>query len=174
VKIRGDLTINGESRRPFLVTGPNELDAHLINKLAAYILFWSYDPLLDASAKTPALAAFEFLPDLLGLDAAGEAALWVECSTTTMHKLTKITRRAPRARIVVLKENERGAAQLRAELDASFDRPERVEVLAWPDGQFKAFCAAVTEKTEAFGEASGHMMNLVLNETMFVVEFKLF
>jgi hypothetical protein len=120
------------------------------------------------------LAAFEFLPDLLGLDAAGETALWVECSTTTMHKLTKITRRAPRARIVVLKENERGAAQLRAELDASFDRPERIEVLAWPDGQFKAFCAAVAEKTEAFGEASGHMMNLVLNEAMFVVEFKLF
>jgi hypothetical protein len=89
-----------------------------------------------------------------------------------MHKLTKITRRAPRCRIVVLKENERGAAQLRAELTAQFDRPERIEVLAWPDGQFKAWCAAVQEKTEAFGEASGYMMNIVLNETMFVVEFK--
>ena len=174
MKIRGDLSINGESRRPFLVTGPNELDAHLAHKLAAYILFWSYDPLLDASAKTPALAAFEFMPDLIGLDDAGEIVLWVECGTTTMHKLTKVTRRAPRSRVVVLKDNERGAAQLRAELAAQFDRPERVEVLAWPDGQFKAWCAAVTEKTEAFGEASGLMMNLVLNETMFVVEFKPF
>ena len=171
MKIRGELTINGGTRRPFLVSGPNELDAHLAHKLAAYILFWSYDPLLDASAKTPALAAFEFMPDLIGLDDAGEAVLWVECGTTTMHKLTKITRRAPRCRVVVLKETERGAAQLRAELDAQFDRPERVEVLAWPGAQFKAWCAAVDERTEAFGEASGHMMNLVLNETMFVVEF---
>jgi uncharacterized protein YaeQ len=174
MKIRADLTVNGETRRPFLVTGPNELDAHLAHKLAAYVLFWSYDPLLDASAKTPALAAFEFMPDLIGLDPAGEIVLWVECGTTTMHKLTKVTRRAPRARVVVLKENERGASQLRAELDSSFDRPERVEVLAWPDGQFKAWCAAVTEKTEAFGDASGHMINVVLNEAMFVVEFKLF
>ena len=174
MKIRGDLNINGEARRPFLVTGPNELDTHLAHKLAAYILFWEYDPILDASPKTPALAAFEFMPDLIALDDAGEAILWVECGTTTLHKLTKITRRAPRCRIVVMKENERGAVQLRAELTSQFDRPERVEVLAWPEGQFKAWCAVVEEKTEAYGEASGHMINAVVNATSVLVEFKLF
>jgi hypothetical protein len=160
MKIRADLTINGENRRTLLVSGPNELDAHVANKLAAYILFWNDAPLLDASAKTPALA--------------GEAKLWVECSTTTMHKLTKITRRAPRARVVVLKENERDAARLRRELTDGFDRPERVEVLSWPQGQFKEWCAAVGEKTEAFGEADGRMINAVVNENMLVVEFKSF
>lgn len=174
MKIRTDLHINGSERRPFFVTGPNELDVHLAHKLAAYVLFWDYEPILDASVKTPALAAFEFLPDLLGLDDAGDAKLWVECGTTTLHKLTKITRRAPRCRIVVLKENERGAAQLRAELQSQFDRPERIEILAWPEGQFKAWCAAVEEKTEAFGEASGHMINAVVNETPILVEFKPF
>jgi len=174
MKIRADLTINGENRKSLLVAGPNELDARLANKLAAYILFWNDAPMLDASAKTPALAAFEFLPDLLALDDAGEAKLWVECSTTTMHKLTKITRRAPRARVVILKETERDAARLRQELAAQFDRPERIEILAWPGTQFKEWCAAVGETTEAFGEADGRMINAVVNETMLVVEFKTF
>ncbi len=174
MKIRADLTINGENRRSLLVAGPNELDSRLANKLAAYILFWNDAPILDASAKTPALAAFEFLPDLLALDAAGEATLWVECSTTTLHKLTKITRRAPRARIVILKETERDAERLRRDLDAQFDRPERVEILAWPGAQFKDWCAAVGETTEAYGEADGRMINAVVNERMLVVEFKRF
>jgi len=172
VKIRADLHINGGARKPYLVSGPNELDVHLAHKLAAYVLFWDDEPMLDANAKTPALASFEFLPDLIALDDAGEAKLWVECGTTTMHKLTKITRRAPRCRIVVLKENARDAARLRKELAEQFDRPERVEILAWPPGQFKAWCAAVGEKTEAYGEASGHMINAVVNETPLVVEFE--
>lgn len=172
MKIRGDIHINGGARKPFLVGGPNEPDAHLAHKLAAYILFWDYEPLLDASVKTPALAGFEFLPDLLALDDAGEGRLWVECGTTTLHKLTKITRRMPRARLVVLKETERDAERLRRDLDAQFDRPEKVEILAWPDDSFKRWARAVADKTEAFGEASGHMINAVVNETPFLVEFK--
>lgn len=171
MKIRAELHINGDERRTLLVAGPNELEARLANKLAAFILFWNDDPLLDASPKLPALASFEFLPDLLALDDAGEAKLWVECSTTTMHKLTKITRRAPHARVVVLKESERDAARLREELNAQFDRPERVEVLAWPPGRFKEWCAAVGEKTQAYGEADGRMINAVVNDVPFDVDF---
>ena len=172
MNIRADLSINGSVRKPFLSIGPSEPADHLAHRLASYILFWDYDPILDASTKTPALAAFEFLPDLLAVDAAGEATLWVECGTVTMHKLTKITRRMPRARLVIMKENEREACQLRKALDEQFDRPEKVEILAWPEKTYKQWAAAVSDRTEAFGEASGLMMNLVLNETMFVVEFK--
>ena len=174
MKIRCDLHINGGSRKPYLVSGPNEPDEHLAHKLAAYILFWDYEPMLDATAKLPALAAFEFVPDLLGLDEDGSARLWVECGTVTHHKLTKITRRAPRCRIVVIKEHERDAARLRKELLEQFDRPERVEILAWPDGAYRAWTHAVADKTEAFGEADGHMINAVVNELPVVVEFKSF
>ena len=64
MKIRAELTINGETRKPFLVSGPSEPDDHLAHRIAAYILFWNDDPTLDATTKTPALANFEFLPDL--------------------------------------------------------------------------------------------------------------
>lgn len=172
MKIRADLGINGGERSTLLVGGPNELDAHVAHKLAAYILFWDYEPLLDASVKTPALADYEFLPDLLALDEGGEGRLWVECGTTTLHKLTKITRRMPRARIVILKETERDAARLRKDLQAQFDRPERVEILAWPGESFKDWLRIVDARTEAFGEASGNMINAVVNDTPVLVEFK--
>jgi len=172
VNIRADLNINGGARKPFLSIGPSEPADHLAHRLAAYILFWDYAPILDAGAKTPALAAFEFLPDLIAVDAAGEASLWVECGTVTLHKLTKITRRLPRARLVVMKESERAASRLRDILNEQFDRPEKVEILAWPEKTYAQWAAAVSDKTEAFGEASGLMMNLVMNEAMFVVEFK--
>lgn len=172
MKIRCDLNINGASRKPFLVSGPNEPDAHLAHKVAAYILFWNYEPIVDATQKTPALANFEFLPDLIAVDAAGKAVLWVECGTITMHKLTKITRRMPSCRLVIMKESERDAERLRKELEQQFDRPGKVEILAWPEQSFREWTRAVADKTEAFGEAQGHMINAVVNDTPFVVEFK--
>ncbi|MEK7382842.1 MAG: YaeQ family protein [Elusimicrobiota bacterium] len=172
MNIRANLAVNGDERSTLLVGGPNELDAHLAHKLAAYILFWDYAPLLDASVKTPTLADYEFLPDLLALDDAGEGRLWVECGTTTLHKLTKITRRMPRARLVIMKETERDAARLRKDLEAQFDRPEKVEILAWPGDSFKQWVRLVAGRTEAFGEASGHMINAVVNDVPVLVEFK--
>lgn len=172
MKIRCDLHVNGGQRKPYLVSGPNEPDEHLAHRLAAYILFWDYEPMLDATPKLPALANFEFLPDLLGLDEGGAIKLWVECGTVTMHKLTKLTRRAPRARIVVMKESEREAERLRHDLLAQFDRPERVEILAWPGLSYREWLGAISDKVEAFGEASGHMINGVVNERPVLVEFR--
>jgi uncharacterized protein YaeQ len=171
MKIRCDLTINGENRKPYLVSNPNEPDEHLVHKVAAFILSWSYDPILDATSKNPALSNFEFVPDLMALDDGGGLKLWVECGTVTHHKLTKITRRAPHCRIVVIKENEREAARLRKELLDQFDRPERVEVLAWPGTTYKEWVALGSDKMEAFGEASGLMINAVVNEHPVLVEF---
>ena len=172
MKIRADLTINGENRKPYLVSGPNELDEHLAHKLAAYILFWGDEPTLDPSTKMAALANFEFMPDLIAFDASGETKLWVECGTVTRNKLTKVTRRAPNARIVVIKEQLREAEQLRKELEAQFDRPERVEIFAWPAGAYRAWLETVGPKVEAFGEADGRMINAVVNETSVLVEFE--
>lgn len=174
MKIRAELTFNGEDRRPYLVAGPNEPDEHVAHRLAAYILFWGFDPLLDASVKTPALAGYEFLPDLLGVDAGGEPTLWVECGSVTMHKLTKVTRRMPRARLVVIKETEREAARLRQDLAGQFDRPEKVEILAWPGTSYKDWLALIGARVEAFGESDGRMINGVVNETPVVIEFRSF
>lgn len=172
MKIRADLTINGESRKPYLVGGINELDDHVIHKLAAYILFWKDDPTLDATAKMPALANYEFMPDLVAFDEGGRIKLWVEVDTFTLNQLTKVTRREPTARIVILKKNARDAARVRSDLQAQFDRPERVTILAWPEGAYKEWAEAAGAKVEAFGEADGRSLNLVVNEKMLVVEFE--
>ena len=173
MKLRCDLNVNGGSRRLLIVQGPSEPEDHLALKLAAFLLFWDKEPIIDASTKTPALAQYEFLPDVLCLDAAGDISAWIECGSSTMNKLTKLTRRIPKGngRIVVLKTTERDAERLRGDMAQQLDRPERVEVLAWPGSSFKEWAAAVAEKTEVYGDAAESSLNVVLNQTPFAVDF---
>lgn len=172
MKLRCDLAVNGGERRLLVCQGPSEPEEHLALRLAAFLLFWDLDPILDASTKTPALADYEFLPDLVALDEAGELKVWVECDTVTMNKLQKLTRRMPkhRGRIVVLKRNERDAARLREEVQDELDKPERVEILAFPGDTFKDWAAAVGEKTDVVGEARETSLNVVVNELPYSVE----
>lgn len=174
MKLRCDLHVNGGMRKLLIVQGPNEPEAHMALKLGAFLLFWDYEPIIDASAKTPALANFDFLPDVLALEAGGAAKLWVECGSVTMNKLTKLTRRLPQARLIVLKETPRSAQRLRRELAEQFDRPDQVEILAWPDGAFQEWTAQVREKNEVYGEAGGLLLNLVINDHPVATEFQSF
>jgi uncharacterized protein YaeQ len=176
MKLRCDLNVNGGERRILICQGPSEPEEHLALKLGAYVLFWDHDPLIDASPKLPALAAFDFLPDVLCLDASGDIALWVECGSYTMNKLTKLTRRVPvgRGRIVVLKPTERDAQRMRRDVDEQLDRPQRIEILAWPGDTFKSWISAVAEKTEIYGEASALSINAVVNEVPVAVDFRRF
>jgi len=174
MKLRCDLNVNGGSRRLLIVQGPSEPEEHLALKLAAFLLFWDKEPIIDASVKTPALTQYDFMPDVLCLDAAGDISTWVECGTSTMNKLTKLTRRIPlgQGRIVVLKSTERDAERLRRDMEQQLDRPQRVEVLAFPGTSFKDWVSAVAEKTEVFGDATESSLNVVLNQTPFAVDLK--
>lgn len=172
MRIRCDLQINGESRKLILVPGINEPVEHRALKLASYLLFWPQDPAIDISPKTPALAGYDFLPDLMALDDTGAIQLWVECGSTTMNKLTKLTRRLPRGRIVVMKETERDAQRLREELRARLGREARVEILAWPGRLFRDWVSALREDTEVYGESGGLLINVVVNERPFAAELK--
>lgn len=170
MRLRCDLHINGGARKLVLATGPNDKDELLALKLAACLFFWDHEPKMDASVKTPALAQYEFLPDLIALNEGGEITLWLECGTATMHKLGKLIRRLPYGRIVVLKEDERGAKRLRADCEANLDKPARVEILAFPDGAFRKWASCLDEKTEVFGEATERMLNGVVNEHPLLIE----
>ena len=171
MKLRCDLHVNDGNRKLVLVPGPQETDEHLALKLAAFLLFWDLSPIVDASAKHPALLDQEFRPDLMALDDTGEAKLWVECGKVTQHKLAKVARRFSRARLVVLKESEAEAKRFRADSDREFGEHAPVEIWAWPRGQFREWIAALSEKTEVFGEAQGRMLNIVVNERPMVAEF---
>ncbi len=170
MKIRCDLHVNGGARKLLLVPGATETGEHLALKLAAYLLFWDFDPVVGASSKHPALADQEFIPDLMALDEGGAVRLWVECGNVAWHKLNKLVRRCPGARLVVLKSTHREAGRLRADVDEKLGRSERLEILSWPDGGFSRWLAALGEKTEAYGEAGGRSFNLVVNETPFDVD----
>ena len=174
MKIRCDLTINGEERKLSLMPGLNESVEHRALKLAAYLLFWSEEPAVDVSLKNPALADYDFLPDLMAWDETGAIKLWVECGSTTMNKLTKLTRRLPRGRIVVIKETERDAQRLREDLRKELGREARVEIWAWPDGLFREWVSALQERTEIYGESGGLLINVVVNEHPLVAELKRF
>lgn len=174
MKIRCDLHVNGTNRKLILVPRPHETVEHLGLKLAAYVLFWDQEPIVEASVKHPALLNQEFIPDLMGLGSDGQATLWVECGQVTMHKLTKLTRRFPGARLIVIKEDERQAQRLRSDMLDELDRHEKVEVLAWPNGLFKEWMSTLQEKTEVYGEGGGLTLNVVVNEKPFVADFKVF
>lgn len=173
-RVRCELNVNGEARKLLLVGGVNETPEHLPLKLAAYLLFWSFEPIVGATTKLPALSQYEFLPDLVALDPGGDIKLWVECGSTTMHKLGKLASRVPegRGRIVVVKENPRDAERLRREVDAQLDKARRVEIVHFPEGAWKPWLAAVGEKAEFYGEASELMINGVLNDAPVLLELE--
>jgi len=174
VKLRCDLNINGGSRKLLLIPGASETGEHVALRLAACLLFWDLEARAEISPDEPALADFEFLPDVLALDESGAARVWVQCGKLTPHKAEKLTRRLPYARLVVLLEDEAAAWRQRRELTAKHPKGERFEILAWPGKTFAEWTAALRERTEVYGEAGGGALNLVVNDHPLAVDFKSF
>ncbi|MFH2204649.1 MAG: YaeQ family protein, partial [Elusimicrobiota bacterium] len=170
LKIRADLQVNSASRKLVLAAVENETPEHLGLKLAAYLLFWDEELIVDPGLKTAALTGQSFRPDLLGSDITGSVATWVECGNTSDHKLGKVLRRWPEARVVVLKEHPRGARAYRETLQAKVGKSERVRILCWPDGAFVEWMRCLSEKTEIVGEANDSSLNLVVNEQLCMVD----
>lgn len=170
MRIRADLHVNSGSRKLILVAVENEKHDHLALKLAAYLLFWEEDLVLEASAKHPALAGQDFRPDLLGTDITGAVSLWVERGNTSQNKLVKVLRRWPSARVVVFKEDPVKARRLRADLERDTPDASRVEIFHWPAGGFSAWERLLDEKTEVYGEAGGAGFNLVVNEQVYLAD----
>lgn len=165
VRLRCDLHVNGENRKLILAADREETLEHLALKLSAFLLFWDADPIVAPSVQHPALSNQEFRPDLVALDLSGAVALWVECGTVTIHKMNKLVKRYPSARLVVIKASEHDGRRLREDLSDKVDRSDRVEILAWKASDFAVWLRAMAEKTEAIGEAGGASLNLVVNET---------
>ena len=166
------MSVNSESRKLVLVAIENEKPEHLGLKLAAYLLFWKENLTVDPSLKSSALAGQPFRPDLLGTDITGSTAAWVECGNTTEHKIGKVLRRWPAARIAVVKEYQRVAEDFRRMLSAKVPKSERVEVYYWPEGGFKEWMECLSEKTEIIGEANDAGFNLVVNERVYLADIR--
>lgn len=166
---RCDIHLNGGHRKLILAAKPDEPTTHLALKLAAFVLCWENNPIVDPSAKHPALLNQEFRPDLMVLDAGGGVALWVECGPTSLNKLEKIPRRFPHARFLVIRESFREGERLRRDLNDRLRRGD-VAVWSWREEDFALWSGALEEKTEIFGETSGRSLNLVINRTPLAVD----
>ncbi|MBI5201703.1 MAG: YaeQ family protein [Elusimicrobia bacterium] len=164
MKLRCDLQINEGKRRLLLVGHASELPDHLALRLAANVLFWDYEPSAELSAKHPALADQEFVPDCIALDDGGRVKLWVEVGRTTANKLDKLTKRYSDARIVVLTGNEHDARKMREIAESKVTRTKTLEIWSFTAADFKQWYDAVKEDTYVVGEANGHSMNLVIND----------
>lgn len=170
-RIRADLQVNGGERKLVLARIDNETPEHLAIKLAAYLSFWDEDLTLDARHNHPALSGQEFYPDMLGTDAGGAVTHWVECGNTAMHKLGKVVRRWPDARVSLFKENETKAAFLRQELGRNLpDHHGKIVIYAWPGRSFREWASLLGERTAVFGEAAGGAFNLVVNDAIYATD----
>ena len=155
-----------------LVGQDNQTTELLALKLAAFVLFFKLNPSVDISSKNPAMAGQEFKPDLVALDEGGQIQLWVECGNVTTHKLDKLIRRYRNARIVALKARPREAENLRRALAKNeISNSERVEVRAFPSGQFEEWLKVLDDSVEIVGESSEHGFNLVANSIPFNFDF---
>lgn len=169
---RCTIQLGTTSRKIVLVGQDNESPEHLALKLAAYLLFFPMKPILEVSLKNPAISGQEFRPDLLCLNEFGEVRLWGECGTVSTHKLDKLIRRLRESRIVVLKENLREAHNLRRALKKNkIPHPERVEILSFPEDNFRTWMDIMDERIEIFGETAEKEFNLVANAVPFCFNF---
>ncbi|MFA6434686.1 MAG: YaeQ family protein [Elusimicrobiales bacterium] len=168
--LRCELNINGGDRRILLVAKEEETVEHVALRLAAAILFFDREPALEAGPSHPAVLDIGFYPDLLVTDDAGEAAVWIECGTVAVNKLTKVARRLRAARLVVLKESLEDGRRFREVVKKEVSKGEKIEIWAWPKEEFAKWVAALKESTHVFGEASGQSLNLVINDVPFAVQ----
>lgn len=149
------------------------MDAKIL-RLAAFVLFWDYDPSAELSLKHPALADQEFKPDYIALDDSGRIKLWVECGRTTPNKLDKLTKRYPDARLVVLTGTEHDAKRMREVIDSKVTRGAGLELWTFKKADFQQWCGAIHEDTYVLGEARERSLNLVINDVPLAVDLETF
>lgn len=169
MKIRCELHL-AKPAKLILVAKPEETLEHLALKLAAFAMFLDEEPVVDLSADHPALNGTDYRPDVCAFNVGGEIDLWIECGSVTLNKLNKVTRQFPNARLIVIKERPHEAERLRREVNDEVRQADRIEIWAWPEGQFAEFKAALADKTELFGEAHERSFNLVINHTPYAVD----
>lgn len=168
--VRCELNVNGKTKRVLIVAKEEETLDHVALRLAAAILFFDGDPALEVGPSDPLLADIGFTPDLLVADGTGGVSVWIECGNVATNKLAKVARRVKEGRVVIMKEDPDSGRRQREVAKREIPRADNIEVLAWPKGEFARWTAAIKESSYVYGEASGHSLNLVLNDTAFAVQ----
>jgi uncharacterized protein YaeQ len=170
MKIRSAIHLGGQSVNLILFPKVQETDDHLALKLAAYLLFFPEHPTPEASTQHPALQGQDFEPDLLAVDESGGVKLWIECGKTTLHKLTKVTRRFRDARVVMVIAEPHEARQMAEEVED--EGVQNVEILSFADGEFSRWRELVLERNDIIGDSTETSLNLVINDHPYMTDLE--
>jgi uncharacterized protein YaeQ len=171
MKIRAALHLGEKAQSLQLFSVLQETADHLVLKLAAAIFFHETEPeIISSPQQSPALAGQDFAPDLLKVDDTNQVTLWVECGKTTLHKLTKVTKRFREARLIMLTAHPVEAKQIAANLNE--EDLTRFKVWSFDFGEFERWRNMVQEQNDIIGEADETSMNLVVNGQIFVTTLR--
>ena len=173
MQFRCNIQVNQRTKK-LVLTGQNtETLENMALKLAAYVLFFDMNPIVDVSMKHHAIIGQEFRPDLLCLTEFGETAAWIECGNVTTHKLDKLLRRNRNARIIVVKSSVREAKNLRAAFEKNdIANSDRAEIYAFPEGIFEQWTGMMDDSIDVIGESEHGAFNLVANAGLFDFRFE--
>lgn len=129
------LTLTNESRsaygvdtRLLLRKNSGESMQHVAMKLLSFGLF--YHPQLDVERAV----GQHYKPDLTRSDDRGHIVQWIECGSTSIRKLDRVTRDNPYAVVKIVKPTGRAARLYRERARLELRRPERVEYLGFEAG----------------------------------------
>ena len=128
LEIDNAVGVRGARARLFLVRKRGEWLDPVLMKLLAYVLFFHPGLQVEASAEQ------RYKPDLLRLDERGDPVQWIDCGSTALRKLDRITRRNRKTPIDIVKRGERELRLFKDAADRKIERPERVRYYAFADG----------------------------------------
>lgn len=125
-----------------------ETEEHVLLKFLAWCLF--YHPRLAIEKKVEE----EFEPDLVIQDYDQTVRLWIECGRVSLHKLGKLTKRYPEARIYVLVPSARDGQMMARQVEKKLDKPERVRIVAFNEDVVGPLLPLMTGKNEVWCNVS--------------------
>ncbi len=151
------LEIADVEERLILRKGEGESIEHVAMKLLAYVLF--YHPGLEIERSLDR----HYKPDLVRTDDRGEVVQWIECGSTTVRKLDRLTRSNPYATIKIVKATASAARIYQEQAEEVLRLPERVHYLGFEGGFVTAVGARLWKQNEVGAFVSEHYDRVYLD-----------
>ncbi len=128
--------------RLFLVKKSGESLEHVLMKLLSHLLFYHPDLEVEVSADQ------HYKPDLVRFDDRGEPVQWIECGTTKIDKLDRITRRNDRCTIQIVKPNPHVLRRYAREAEDRIRYPERVAYTSFREDYLDELAGLIERRHE--------------------------
>lgn len=135
--------------RVFLMKGRGETMRHVLMKLLGFLVYHEDGMAIEASANQ------HYKPDVVSFRPDGQPRTWIDCGTTGLPKLDKITHKNRETRFVIVKPSLRELRNYRIEAIRQLAHPEMVLYLAPRQGWIPELDAVLAKRHEVVATVSG-------------------